>query len=53
VVTVLSRSRCRGDFGFDFASGPSGQPWTDFIPETGNDGAGVLLAYARCFYFGD
>jgi hypothetical protein len=29
------------------------QPWTDFAPETGHDGDGVLLAYARCFYFGD
>jgi hypothetical protein len=29
------------------------QPWTDFQPDTGNDGDGVLLAYARCFWFGE
>ena len=29
------------------------QPWTDFVPETGDGGDGVLLAYARCFYFSD
>jgi hypothetical protein len=28
------------------------QPWTDFVPETGNDDKDVLLTYTRCFYFG-
>lgn len=28
------------------------QPWTDFYPK-GEDSEAVLLAYARCFYFGE
>jgi hypothetical protein len=29
------------------------EPWTDFDPESrGDDSDEVLLAYARCFYFG-
>jgi hypothetical protein len=29
------------------------QPWTGYDPTTGDEEEDVLLAYARCFYFGD
>jgi hypothetical protein len=29
------------------------QPWTDFSPAMGDDDNDALLAYARCFYFGN
>lgn len=29
------------------------QSWTDFTPVTEDDDNGVLLTYARCFYFGN